>query len=271
MLVLCTDTLKGYGLNRIFEFAKEAGYDGIDLQMDFRNFDTLDKNYVKRLSESTGVPVKCVSADVNASSKEVLDAVDIAKLLDAKVVIVQSPKILNFKYATWLKTEVPKIREREKISIALENAPASTLLGFIPEHSMANITEMKKFKHACLDTSRVAEKHQDLIRTYGILRKYLVHIHISNVFKGKKYYRLEEGILPLESFLTKLKQDDYQGYISVKVSPKFIQAGEDDKMIKHLKDFKDFYTNYFDKVDVKKDSFREDKESDVSQAENEML
>lgn len=253
MLVLCTDTLKGYGLNRIFEFAKEAGYEGIDLQMDSRNFDTLNKDYIKRISEETGVPVKSVSADVNASSKEVLDAVDIAKLLGAKIVVIQSPKILNFKYTNWLRTEVPKIREREKISIALENAPASTLLGFIPEHSMANLAELKKFKHACLDTSRVAEKHQDLIRTYGILKKYLVHIHISNVFKGKKYYRLEDGILPLESFLTKLKQDDYQGFISVKVNPKFIRAGEDEKMIKHLRDMKDFYNSYFDKVEVKKE------------------
>lgn len=254
MLVLCTDTLKGYGLNRIFEFAKEAGYDGIDLQMDSHNYDTLNKEYVKRISDETGVPVKCVSTDTNAGSKEILDAVDLAKLLGAKVVVVQSPKILNFKYTNWLKTEVPKIRERERISIALENAPASTLLGFIPEHSMANIGEMKKFKHACLDTSRVAEKHQDLMRTYSTLKKYLVHIHISNVFKGKKYFRLDEGILPLESFLTKLKQDDYQGYVSVKISPKFIKAGEDSKMLKYLKDFKGFYSSYFEKIDVKQDA-----------------
>lgn len=251
MLVLCTDTLKGYGLNRVFEFAQEAGYDGIDLQMDFRNFDTLNKEYIKKISDETQMPVRSISVDMNASSKEVLDAVEIAKALNTKIVVLQSPKILNFKYTNWLKNEVPKIREREKISIALENAPSSTLLGFIPEHSLANLSELKKFKHACLDTSRVAEKHQDLIRTYNILKKYLVHIHISNVFKGKKYYRLEDGILPLESFLTKLKQDDYQGYISVKVSPKFIKAGEDDKMLKYLKDFKDFYTTYFDKVEVK--------------------
>lgn len=28
MLALSTDSLRGYGLNRIFEFAKTAGYDG---------------------------------------------------------------------------------------------------------------------------------------------------------------------------------------------------------------------------------------------------
>ena len=271
MLLLSTDTLKGYGLNRIFEFAKTAGYDGIDLQIDPKSFDTTNAAYIKAVSDSVGLPVKVVCTQVDANQKEVLEAVEIAKTVEAKIVVIQAPKILNFKYTKWLTKEIPKIREKERISIALENSPADTFLGFIPEHALSNISELKKFKHACLDTSRVAERHQDLIRTYHALQRYLVHVHLSNVSKGKRYYLLGDGILPLESFLTKLKQDDYKGYVAVKVNPKFIKAGEDEKMIKYLSDFKEYFNKYFENIAVQKDPNEEQKPDDENEGKEQEL
>ena len=62
MLLLCTDTLRGYGLNRIFKLAKEAGYEGIDLSVDFGLFDTYNKEYIKEgeknILESLYIPSK---------------------------------------------------------------------------------------------------------------------------------------------------------------------------------------------------------------------
>jgi len=110
---------------------------------------------------------------------------------------------------------------------------------------MNNIVELKKFKHACIDTTRIALKRQDLIRIYKSLQKYLVHVHLSNV-KGSKGYSLpDDGILPLESFLTKMRQDNFPGTVSMKINPKFLQAGEDDKVLKHLEDMKKYYETYF--------------------------
>jgi hypothetical protein len=67
---------------------------------------------------------------------------------------------------------------------------------------------------------------------------------------SKKYYLPEDGILPLESFLTKLKQDNFPGSISIKVNPKYISAGNDEKVIKHLKDTKAYYDKYFTNAEV---------------------
>lgn len=244
MLALSTDSLNGYGLNRIFNFAKKAGYDGVDVHLNEKNFDTQNGVYIKSLSTKYKLPVLALQLP-NPTPKKLEKAIEIAKKVNCKVIVVQPPKILNFRQQSWLKTQVPKIRAKESISVALENAPAEMILGFIPKHAMNNIVELKKFKHACIDTTRIAMKRQDLIRMYKSLQKYLVHIHLSNVKGAKKYYLPDDGILPLESFLTKLRQDKFPGTISMKVNPKYIHAGNDEKVLKHLEDMKKYYEKYF--------------------------
>ncbi|KKR07775.1 MAG: hypothetical protein UT36_C0012G0018 [Candidatus Peregrinibacteria bacterium GW2011_GWF2_39_17] len=235
LIALSTDSLKGYGLNRIFGFAKETGFDGLDLAMDPEEYDSMDTDYIKELSDETGLPIVAIQAPKNTSKGKIEDAVRMAKKLNTRVIVIQPPKILDLKLARWLKSEIPKIRQKEEISIALENAPSKTMLGFIPEFSMNSLNELKKFKHACLDTSRVAQKKEDLIRVYTILKKFLVHVHLSNVYHNKPYALPETGILPIESFLSKLKQDDFQGAISLKIKPKNLNIENQEKLLQTLK------------------------------------
>ena len=234
MLILSTDTLKGYGLNRIFELAKEAGYDGIDVSVNFGQFDTYNLDYLKKLTKKYGLPIHANSAPTRISTKRIKQLAMLAKKVNAKVLVLQPPKILDFKLATFLKKEVPKLREKEFLSIALENAPSETFLGFIPAHAMANSEELKRFKHVALDTARTGEKKKDIMRAYASFKKYLVHVHLSNFNKNKKYSPPQEGILPLESLLNKLKDDKYPGAISIKVLPRHLHAGDDEKVIEDL-------------------------------------
>ena len=57
MIALHTSSLHKYGLNRIFEFAKKAGYDGIEIMVDKNNFDTQNAEYIKELSDEYKLPV----------------------------------------------------------------------------------------------------------------------------------------------------------------------------------------------------------------------
>jgi sugar phosphate isomerase/epimerase len=245
MLLLSTDSLQGYGLNRIFELAKEAGYEGIDLSVNYGLFDTFNTDYIKRLIKEYDLPVKAVSAPKEISIKNVQDLVKMTKDIDAKVLILQPPKITNFKLTSWYKKEIPKLREKEFLSISLENAPAGTFLGFIPEHSMGSTTDLKSFKHISLDTARIGDQKKDLIRSYTSFKKYLVHIHLSNFHRGQKYALPEKGLLPLESFLSKLKQDKYPGSVSLKVLPKHLSAGEDEKVVEELEKAKKYFDKYY--------------------------
>lgn len=250
MLVLSTDCLRGYGLNRIFELAKTAGYDAIDLAVDCTQFDTFNAGYIKKLIQEFGLPVHAVSAPMGIGPKKITETVEMAKEIGARVVILQPPKILDFKMASWMKKEIPKLREKEFISIALENAPAGTFLGIIPDHAMANSQDLKEFKHVCLDVSRIGEQRKDLIRAYTALKKYLVHIHLSNFYHGKKYAPPQEGIMPLESFLTKLKQDRYPGAIAFKILPKYLRAGDDEKVLEELTKAKKYFDKYYTNVEA---------------------
>ncbi|MBD3331104.1 hypothetical protein GF354_06315 [Candidatus Peregrinibacteria bacterium] len=265
MIVLCTDSLRGYGLNRIFELAKKAEYDAIDLAVNFGQFDTYNTEYLKKLIKDSDMPVHAVSAPNQIASKRIKEVILMAKDIGAKVVVLQPPKILELKHANWLKKEIPKLREKEHLSIALENAPAGSFLGILPGHAMSNIQDLKKFKHVSIDTARIGEKKQDLIRTYANLRKYLVHVHISNIYRGKKYAPPQDGILPLESFLTKLKQDGFPGALSIKVMPKYLHAGDDEKVIDDLKDIKKYYKKYYEKVEtVTSEESEEEKEQNTA-------
>jgi sugar phosphate isomerase/epimerase len=248
MLAICSDSLKGYGLNRIFKFVKDAGFDGLDLNVDPKMFDTLDTDYVKSLIDQYQLPVLAISTPITSSAKKIQGAVDMARTLGTKVIVIQPPKIFDFQYSTWLKNEIPKIRQRENISIALENAPSETFLGIIPEHSMNNVIDLKKFKHVCVDTTRVATKKEDLIRIYKTLKPYLVHVHLSNLKSGTPYSLPDTGILPIESFLTKLKQDGFPGTISMKINPKFMDLGDENKLKKRLDELLKFYTTYFTNI-----------------------
>jgi len=258
MITLTTDSLKGYGLNRIFELAASAGYDGIDLSVDFKQFDTYNADYLKKLSAEYKIPIHSISAPDKVTEAKIKKIIEVAKKVDAKVIILQAPELLNFKLASWMKKEIPKLREKEFISIALENASSETFLGFIPKKAISNSSELKKFKHISLDTARIGEDKKDLMRAYGVFKKYLVNIHFSNVYRGKKYYPPKQGIMPLESFLTKLKEDKYPGAISIKILPKNLHAGEDDKVVDDLKDVKKYYDKYYENVEIKKEDSKEE-------------
>lgn len=246
-IVLSTDSLRGYGLNRIFEFAKTAGFEGVDLQIMPKDYDTQDADYVNELVKEYGMPIIAVQAPENSGEKKIMEYIEFTKKVDAKILILQAPKIYEVKLTNWLKNEVPKIRKDERISIAMENAPATTILGIFPEHAMNNLEELKKFKHACLDTGRTLDRKEDLIVTLKKLMKFLVHIHISNVKKGLGGHLPQDGLLPMESFLTKLTEEGYKGALSIKVNPKFIKIGDDETVLKSLKDSIEFCQKYLSK------------------------
>ncbi len=245
MLILNTESLRKYGLNRIFEFAQKAGYDGIEVDVDKGNFDTQNAEYIKELSTKYKLPIVALHTPTDGTQKSVEHVVEMAAYLKCPVVAITPPKLLDFKFTNWLKKEVPKLRKKKKIQIALMNASGKTLLGFLPASALNNVSDLKKFGMVCLDCSSTVSKKWDLMKTYEHLKKLIVHVHISNVRKHKEYALPNEGILPLESFLKKLKSNGFKGAISLRVKPSELSAGNDEKVIKKLKKAKEFIDEFF--------------------------
>lgn len=248
MLSLHTSSLNKYGLSRIFEFAKSAGYDGIEIGVDKNDFDTQNAEYIKKLSEQYELPIVALHSPQNGSTKSVKHVIEMADYLDCPVVIVTPPKLLDFSFANWLKKEVPEIRKKKRIQIALVNTPGKTILGFLPERMMNNLTDLKKFGMVALDCSSAASKKWgNLMSVYERLKKLVVHVHLSNIKNHKDYALPNQGILPLESFLRKLKANDYKGAISIRVHPSELSAGDDEVVVDKLKKAKAFVDEFFKK------------------------
>jgi sugar phosphate isomerase/epimerase len=244
MLILSTGSLYKYGLNRIFEIARELGFDGVEIFMN-DVYDTHDKKYIEKLIQTFEIPVVAlhISSKTN-SPKMIREAVSMAESLNIPTVITRVPYFTDFRFVSWFKNYLPKLQDKTEVNIAIENAPAGK--GFLlPQYAMKDIYALKKFQHVCLDTSHLVSHHIDLMRAYKTMKKKISFIHLSNWHKSNEHWMLNEGMLPLESFLTKIARDGYQGPISIKYDLKHIGGGKINKAIKHLKKAKDFYEQYY--------------------------
>ncbi|MBN1258810.1 sugar phosphate isomerase/epimerase [Candidatus Peregrinibacteria bacterium] len=245
MIALHTDSLSKYGLNRVFAFAKAASYDGIEIGVDKNNFDTQNAAYIRKLAEEHKLPIVALHTPLNGSDKSVQHVVEMAAYLKCPIVVISPPKFLDFKFTGWLKGQVPLLRKKKNIQIALANSNGKTVLGFLPERALNNLTDLKKFGMVALDTSATFSKKWDLLRTFEHLKKLIIHVHLSNVRHHKEYALPNEGILPLESFLRKLKSGSYKGAISIRVRPSELAAGDDEKVVSKLKKVKDFVEEFY--------------------------
>jgi sugar phosphate isomerase/epimerase len=245
MIILHSSSLHKYGLNRIFEFIKEAEYDGIEIEVDKNDFDSQNAEYIKKLSEQYNVPISALYVSANGGEKTAEHAIEMAVYLKCPLVVLTPPKLTDFKFRNWLTKEVPILRKKKNIQIALANAGGKTFLGFLPERALNSPNELKKFGMVALDCSMTASIKEDLIRFYEHLKKLIVHIHLSNVRRHKEYSLPNEGVLPIESLLKKLQMNKYEGAISVRVRPSELSAGDDEAVVKKLKKVKSFIKEYF--------------------------
>src|SRR3989344_4597484 len=98
MFLLSTDSLRGYGLNRIFGFAKEVGFGGIEVGLDLRQFDGQNADYLNELKKQYDLPIRTVSAFADSTIKQTTLVLDIALGVGAKTVVLEPPRLFDFKY-----------------------------------------------------------------------------------------------------------------------------------------------------------------------------
>ena len=169
----------------------------------------------------------------------------IAEQVKAKTVVLEPPRFFDFKHKQWLKKSISGLRKKYGFHIALKNGPSEYMWGVVPGRSYNSLPDLQNFKEICLDISNLYAKKMDLMRTYEALSKHLVHVHISNAKQGKEHALMDDGIMPLESFLTKLNKDNYSGDLSLLVHPRAVEAGNDKSVLKQLKKSRKFYDKYF--------------------------
>jgi sugar phosphate isomerase/epimerase len=265
--IFSTGSLYSYGIDRCFDFAQRAGFDGIELLIDQR-WDTRQANYVAKLAELYSQPVRAVhspfignlggwASDLPGGIEK---SVKVAEEVGAAVVILHLPEKVSYtpiyigsrrlllpqpwanrheKYIRWVQEGMPRLQENTNVFLAIENLPAKNVFGRRVNpikwnaHNRASISDITRFPHITLDTTHLGTWGLDPAEIFLRWRDRVKHVHLSN-FNGKEHRRPEDGHLRLDQLLARMAQVGYQHTVSLELHPDALSAGADEERIVSL-------------------------------------
>jgi sugar phosphate isomerase/epimerase len=226
-VVFSTGSLYPFGLDRVYAWISEAGYDGVEIMMDER-WDTHQEDYLRDLLERHGVPILALHPPLRrgawglAPEETLARVATLASRLEVPVVVAHPPPP-GRPLERWKAGPLREARE-QGVVVAVENMPKSRAGGLfrvgrksccLPEH-LAGVGEVT------LDTSHAGASKVDLLRAHSVLAAQLRHVHLSdsNLELGRDEHRLPgRGRLPLKPFLAALGASGYPGAVSLELKP----------------------------------------------------
>lgn len=250
-ILLSTDTLSGYGLDLIFQIAKDTGYDGIDLAL-WKNFDSWNVDYVYKLQVNYNLPIKCIQLSDRTNPREMNIALEMARKCECNIITINSPSIFNIKSYSFLSNNLAGYRsQNNKIKFSIINPPKENLFILpISKYRFSNIVDIIKKYHCYLWFDLV--NIDDLTLETEFLRKvpnfipYLSVVYVSDKNKiGVWHLPLGDWELKLPIIFKKLKQYEYQWFFSVKLDLNKRELSDQSKVELILKKCKTYYNEYY--------------------------
>ena len=264
IIALSTGSLHTYGISRAFELAAEAGFEAIEVMIDHR-WDSRQPAYLRRLSAESGLPIAAVHSPFMPSvpgwpgeplgrlrqsaalARDLGVGIVVAHLplrfhavsieffgLSKKPLLFPIPLPVSNDYHRFLLNGLSQFEADEEVLIGVENMPDRRILGKRVDIYSLNTPEMlARLPHLTLDTTHLATWQLDPVKVYGRLKAQVIHIHLSN-FDGEEHRLPHTGQLPLAEFLLHLKQDRYEGAVSVELGPDVLQAEDEGQVRRHL-------------------------------------
>jgi len=251
-----TDSLSGYGLDLVFELVKEAWFDGIDLAI-WKNFDSRKVDYVKKLSENYGLPIKVIQTSDNLNDKEINRAIDLCYALGADTIAINAPKFFNFKAFSFISDNVLRRRKENKsIHFSIINPEDSSVFALpIPKFRFSNMVEIVK-KYLCyiwLDIANLDSDsfESDFLRKMKDFLPYLSVIYFSDKSRVWEWHILPgDWVLKLPTFLKRLKEYGYNRYVSTKIQISKADLADSDKVKLILKKSRKYLQENYEEVEL---------------------
>lgn len=226
-VVFSTGSLYPFGLERVYGWAAETGFDGVEIMMDER-WDTHQEFYLRDLVESHGVPILALHLPLRRGAwglgpeETLVRVARLAQRMGVPVVVAHPPPP-GRPLERWKAGALREARE-QGVAVAVENMPRSEAGGlfrvrrrscYLPEH-LVDVGDVT------LDTSHAGASRVDLMRAHSVLAEQLRHVHLSdsNLEAGRDEHRLPgKGRLPLKPFLAALGASGYRGAVSLELKP----------------------------------------------------
>ena len=222
-----TGSLYPFGLERVYGWAAEVGFDGVEIMMDER-WDTHQEFYLRALVERHGVPILALHPPLRrgawglGAEETLVRVARLASKLEVPVVVAHPPPP-GRPLESWRAGPLREARG-QGVAVAVENMPRSEAGGlfrvrrrscYLPEH-LADVGDVT------LDTSHAGASRVDILRAHSVLAGQLRHVHLSdsNLEAGRDEHRLPgKGRLPLKPFLGALGASGYPGAVSLELKP----------------------------------------------------
>jgi sugar phosphate isomerase/epimerase len=247
MLLLSSQSFPHYGLERFFDFAKKAGFDGVEITIN-GNFDTQSPKYLKTLEKRFGIPIKAFSMPQKSEGEYFAAYQLTVREFPRTTLNLSSPQSFSFGYKKWMEEIVPKLSQKYDLQFNRRNVQAKAMFGLLPDRPENSMFSLREKGRVCLDLSALWANKEEPMRTIEFLGDHLKHVYLSNVHRNIPYSPLPAGILPLESFLKKLAQKHFKGDFTVVISPKNLHEGDDEKLLEILVESKEYFEKYFTKL-----------------------
>jgi sugar phosphate isomerase/epimerase len=244
MLLSHSDNLPHHGLERTFELAKKAGFDGMEIGIN-QNVDTHNPEYLKSLEARYQMPIKAFSLSEKKDETLIKVFQGTVREFENCTLNLHTASSFAFKYQRWLKEIAPRLAKKYKHRLCFRNLPPEMMMGVIPKRRANNLDALKNQGLVCLDLTALALSNNDIMQAITILKGKMKHIYLSNVYRRTPYSLPDRGVLPVESFLTKLAKLGYSANFTVKVSGRTLQEGNEEMTLQKMKDTVAFYDKYF--------------------------
>lgn len=256
--ILSTGSLWSYSLERLFGFATEAGFDGLELLVDMR-WETRQAEYLHGLMARHNLPILAVHSPFlpnipgwpNPQPERIRLSTELAANLGAEVVIhhlpyrigsvwiqmpgrffpIPFPRNQDADYRRWLEKEYFDFQATTPIKLCIENMPAYKRFGRRWNLWRWNsLDEMAKFPNQTMDTTHLGTWGLEPLDVYQEKNGRIHHIHLSN-YDGREHIRPELGELKLDKLLAHLPKANYQGLVSLELQPDDLGAGQPEETI----------------------------------------
>lgn len=244
MLLLASQSFPRYGLERFFQFAKDLEFQSVEIQIS-SNFDTQNPKYLHSLEERFGIKIAIISLPASGAESFINAFEEVVAEFSGVMVNVYSPEVFSARYKTWMQKSLPQLCQRYRLRMNRVTAPFKTVLGIMPTRTEGSMHALREAGDVSVDLIALWKSNEDIMRASGFLREKMKHIYVSNAQGGQGYTPLPHGVLPVESFLTKLAREDYRGDFTLKIAPQHMYEGNDARMMEVLKESKNFFEKYF--------------------------
>ncbi len=244
MLILASQSFPRYGLERFFQFAKELGFKAVEIGIS-SNFDTQNPKYLHELEDRFGIKISIISLPASGAEELIGAFEKVVAEFTGITVNVYSPEVFSSQYKAWMQKSLPQLCQRYRLRMNRVTAPFKTVLGIMPTRTEGSMHSLREAGDVSVDLIALWKSSEDIMRAPGFLREKMKHIYLSNAQGGQGYTPLAHGVLPVESFLTKLAREGYSGDFTLKISPSNLHEGNDERMKEVIKDSKEFFEKYF--------------------------